>query len=166
MAKLHGEAKRRFLAKMQAGRNRKAARERQRAIAGLGPEPSQRQRRGENPGRARIHTKKYDRTVRAVKKSLKRYHRKGNAYAIASARLGEKRSILKSHRRKTNARGQYLVGAVRKHGPGPRMYLSHDNLMSSSEAAAARFHTREAARRMAQRVATALGSRYRVGVYA
>jgi hypothetical protein len=46
--------------------------------------------------RAKVHTRKFDSCVVAVKK-------KGtavNPYAVCEARLGEKKSILKSHRRK------------------------------------------------------------------
>lgn len=52
------------------------------------------------PGRRSIHTPKWDRCVKAVRISARRYHRKVNAYAVCSARLGEQGSVKKGHRRK------------------------------------------------------------------
>jgi hypothetical protein len=94
-------------------------------------------REAKNPsGRKRIHTQKFDRTVKAVKKSLRKYHRKGNAYAIASARLGEKRSVLKRHRRR-NARISGWI--VRVDHAGKHYYLTPDKILTTGKSAARTF---------------------------
>ncbi|MGA9854251.1 MAG: hypothetical protein WBR29_03100 [Gammaproteobacteria bacterium] len=114
-----------------------------------------------NPGRARVHTKKYDRAVKDIKRSLRKYHRKGNAYAIASASLGEKRSILKRHRRKNAHRAGFVVLAW--HTPRKPFYYT-GKLLDTRRALAEVFNSYAGATRTAHRIARSVPAGFSVEV--
>lgn len=70
-----------------------------------------------NPGRKSIHTAKFDRCVTDVKKSLKHYRRRGNAYAICDAKLGERQSFKAGHRRQNPSRHYSIFASKGNNGP-------------------------------------------------
>lgn len=117
-------------------------------------------RRG-NPGRARVHTKKYDHAVEDIKRSLKRYHRKGNAYAIASATLGEKRSILKRHRRKNMKTGGYVIAAWKTQS---KVYYYTGELLNTARQSAKVYRSFRDAKKCAYQLSYAVPSGYNVAV--
>lgn len=117
-----------------------------------------------NPGRAAVHTKKFDRTVRKVKRSLKRRGAKGNAYAIAESTLGEKRSIRKAHRRR-NPSQHFVIGVRKPSGPFFYVPKDHRNVLVKDYARAHRFPNLRSAQAVGQHVARLAPRGYQVGVY-
>jgi hypothetical protein len=123
---------------------------------------SMNRRRYNNPRRAAVHTKKFDRTVRKVKRSLKRRGAKGNAYAIAESTLGEKRSIRKAHRRRNPS--QHFIIGVRT--PEGLFYVTRGaGVLTSSHAKANRYATIGAAQGVGETLARWVPRNYKVAVY-
>ncbi|MGH8399435.1 MAG: hypothetical protein ACRETA_14535, partial [Gammaproteobacteria bacterium] len=118
-------------------------------------------KRRANPGRARVHTAKFDRAVKDIKHSLKKYHRRGNAYAIASARLGEKQSILKRHRRKNVKTGGYMIAAWKTQS---KVYYYTGELLNTGRQSAKVYRSFRDAKKCAYQLSYAVPSGYNVAV--
>jgi hypothetical protein len=103
---------------------------------------AKRRGRKSNPG-SRVHMKAFDRCVKQVKRSAKKYHRKANAYAVCEASLGEQRSITKRHRRRNTAKRitPYFILIAEK--GGKRLYF--DGHHFTQRRAAYHFHSQRAA---------------------
>jgi hypothetical protein len=123
---------------------------------------AKRLRRG-NPGRAKVHTARFDRCVSDVKRSLKKYRRRGNADAICQATLGA-RAIRKSHRRRRHRNARASGPVIEIEIAHRRYYYARSGVLSTSSASARHFASERIADRIARRLLPHLPSGSRVYV--
>lgn len=102
-----------------------------------------------NPGRKAVHTKKFDRCVRKVKR---RSGKRVNAYAVCASRL-PKGGVKKSHRKRQKNLKSIAGAVIVVHTPKHVMYYSRDNLLSSNRTAAKVFQSKAMAASRARQIA-------------
>ena len=139
--KMTAAEKRAFVARMKAARSKSGTHR-------------WRRRRNVRHRRPKVHTARFDRCVTDVKRSLRKYRRKGNADAICQATLG-KRAILKRHRRR-NRRPLPSARVIEVQMGRKIFYYSREGILSTSRAAAHRFASDAAAERIARALAGAV----------
>jgi len=131
--------------------------------------PRRRRRRLGNPSRSSIHTPKWDRCV----KDVRRKAGAANPDAVCTAMLGERGSIKKSHRRnpkrkrRSNPTSNWIITARRS--GGAELTFTGDKLTSAPSAEPVKFPTRGLAAKFARHLKRSYSGklrRYRLAVEA